>query len=163
MLSCSLSHLKTVSIWALGALWGNQSPALAQNTRETRPPMATHMEEIYIARSVPESFTAPTPFCAPERIGFSAANFEGQYTFRSTATNADGRMVDTNVKTIGSIHLCTGSTSDPTVINFYGEGFLGSTPFKGLGECRRRRDLPERGLNTNSCFLNLSGLPSQFV
>jgi hypothetical protein len=127
-------------------------------------PVMAQVEEIYLARSVPESFTTPTAFCAPGRIGFDGANFEGQYTFRSAATSAtDGRIVDVNVKTIGSIHLCTGPAPDPKILNFYGEGFLGRTPFKGIGECRVRRDLPERGLNTNNCFLDLSGLPSQFV
>lgn len=165
MLSCRVSHVMALSAsgCVLGAL-GAQSLALAQNTRETQLPVAAQVEEIYLARSVLESVTAPTAFCAPEKIGFSGAGFEGQYTFRSTATRpSDGRMVDTNVKTIGTVHLCTGPTSDPTIINFYGEGFLGRTPFKGLGECRRRRDLPEPGLVATNCFLNLSGLPSQFV
>jgi hypothetical protein len=162
MPSWSVSHL-TASGFAL-CVFSTQSLAPAQNTQESRLPGATQAEEIYIVRSVPESLTPPTAFCALERIGFSGPNFEGQYTFRSTATSAsDGRMVDMNVKTIGSIHLCTGPTSDPTIINFYGEGLLGRTPFKGLGECRRRPDLPERGLVALNCFLNLSGLPSQFV
>jgi hypothetical protein len=127
-------------------------------------PVVAQVEEIYIARSVLESFTTPTAFCAPGRIGFEGANFEGQYTFRSLATSGpDGRVVDVNVKTIGSIHLCMGPTSDPKILNFHGEGLLGSMPFSGLGECRLRRDLPERGLNAYNCFLDLSGLPSQFV
>ena len=72
-------------------------------------------------------------------------------------------MVNANAKTVGRLHLCSGPTSDPTIINFYGEGFLGSTSFNGIGKCQGRRDLPEQGLASGSCFLNLSGLPSQFV
>jgi hypothetical protein len=73
-------------------------------------------------------------------------------------------MIDTNVKAIGSIRMCNGPTADPSVFNFYGEGFLGSTPFRGVGECYGgKRDFPERGIGTTSCFLHLSGLPSQYV
>jgi hypothetical protein len=73
-------------------------------------------------------------------------------------------MIDPNVKTIGSIRMCNGPTVDPSVFNFYGEGFLGSMPFRGVGECHGgKRDFPERGIGTTSCFLHLSGLPSQYV
>ena len=170
MPSCRMPRLTTVStlgctLWVLCALPGDRLLVRAQNTQETRLSAATQVEEIYIARSVPESRTAPTAFCAQQRIGFGGATLEGQYTFRSTATQtSDGRMIDTNAKKIGSIHLCVGPTSDPTISNFYGEGFLGRTPFKGIGECHpRKHDFPERGLNMWNCFLDLSGLPSAYV
>jgi hypothetical protein len=150
---------------ALGAVLGTGSIARGQNTQKAAATTrANEVEEIYIARSVPESFDAPTAFCTHERIGFKSPNIEGQYTFRSTATrSSDGRMVDTNANTVGSMHVCSGPTSDPTIINLYGEGLLGSTSFKGSGKCHLRRDLPEEGLISERCFLNLSGLPSQFV
>jgi hypothetical protein len=74
-------------------------------------------------------------------------------------------MIETNMKVIGSIHTCNGPTADPSVPNFYGEGFLGSTPFKGIGECRvhRKDDFPERGIRAAICFLDLSGLPGGYV
>src|SRR5215469_4389071 len=79
----------------------------AQDARETQPSASTQVEEIYVVRSVPESITAPTEFCAQDRIGFGGATYEGQFTLRSTATRtSDGRMIDTNVKTIGSARLC---------------------------------------------------------
>jgi hypothetical protein len=167
---CRIPCLITVSalgctLWILGALPGNQSPLRAQNAEGTRLPAATQVEEIYIARSVPESRTAPTAFCAQERSGFSGARVEGQYMFRSIATQtSDGRMIDTNVKTIGSIHLCLGSTSDAAISNLYGDILLGHTSFRGMGECHRQKaDFPEKGLNVLSCFLNLSGLPSPYI
>jgi hypothetical protein len=150
------------ALWVSSALLGNRSPLCAQNAREARLPAPTQSEEIYIARSVPESRTVATAFCAQERSGFSGATIEAQYTFRSTATQtSDGRMIDTNVKTIGSIHICLGPTSDPAIRNYYGDILLGHTEFKGIGECHRQRaDFPENGLTAQNCFLNLSGLPN---
>lgn len=140
----------------------------AQNARETGLATATQLEEIYIARSVHESTTVPTTFCTQDRTGFVpliGATPEGQYTFRSTITQAsDGRMTEMNAKTIGTLHACFGASSDPTVFNFYGEGFFGHTPFKGIGDCHRRKaDFPESGLSVWNCFLDLSGLPSEYV
>jgi hypothetical protein len=74
----------------------------AQDTRETQPSASTQVEEIYVVRSGVESSGTATEFCAEQRIGFDGATYEGQYTLRSTATRAaDGRMIDTNVRTIG--------------------------------------------------------------
>jgi hypothetical protein len=150
-------------VCALGALLTSR-PANAQNIREGQPSIMPSMEEIYIARSVRESITAPTQFCSQPRIGFAATN-EEQFTFRSTATHAsDGRVLDANVQTIGSIHVCFGQTSDPAVTNFYGEGRLGSVPFKGIGECHVvKLNFPEEGLSPLRCFLDLSGLPPEYV
>jgi len=137
----------------------------AQDARETQPYVSTQVEEIYIARSVPESAVQPTDFCARERIGFGGARAEGQFTFRSTTTQvSDGRMIDMNVKAIGSIHVCFGPIQNGDIYDWYAEGALGSTAFKGNGECRRRKaDFPEPGLRALNCFLDLSGLPSAYV
>jgi len=68
------------------------------------------------------------------------------------------------VKTIGSIHLCTGPiANNPTTLDFYGEIVLGSAAFKGLGECHLKPDFPEKGLTISRCFLDLSGLPVEYV
>jgi len=76
----------------------------AQDARETQPAASTQVEEIYVVGTVVESSGAATEFCAEERIGFGGARGEGQLTLQSTATQAsDGRMIDTNVKTVGSI------------------------------------------------------------
>ena len=141
------------------------SRGMAQ-TKETQPPASTQVEEIYVVRSVPEALiTPPTGFCVQERIGFGGTRGEGRFTFRSTAEAADGRMSNTNLKTIGSIHVCSGApTTDPGIDNWYAEGALGSIPFKGIGKCSvRKRDFPERGVLAFNCFLDLSGLPSGYV
>jgi hypothetical protein len=170
MLSCRLPHWMNPNVfgcmlWVFGGLLGTQSLACAQNTQKAGlTSQSTQVEEIYSARSVRESRVAPTEFCAQAKTGFNSAS-EDQFTFRSTATRAyDGRMLDTNVKTIGSIHACFGQTTNPAIINFYGDIRLGRTAFKGIGECRRMKsDFPERGLNVFNCFLDLSGLPGQYV
>jgi hypothetical protein len=153
------------ALWVSGALPGNRSPLCAQNAREARLAAPTQLEEIYIARSVPETRTVATTFCAQERSGFSGATVEAQYTLQSTATQtSDGRMIDTNVKAIGSIHICLGPTSDPAIRNYYGDISLGHTEFKGIGECHRQKaDFPENGLTAQNCFLNLSGLPNPYI
>jgi hypothetical protein len=73
-------------------------------------------------------------------------------------------MIDMNVTAIGNIHACFGPVQNTGIYNWYAEGALGSTAFKGNGECHRRKeDFPERGLRTANCFLDLSGLPSEYV
>ena len=136
----------------------------AQDARETQPSASTQVEEIYVVRSVPESSMTPTEFCAQERTGIATATYEGQYTFRSTATrSSDGRMIDTNAKTVGSMHFCRHRTT-PDSFTWYGEGALGNTSFKGVGECHgAKADFPEQGIRTVSCFLRLSGLPTEYV
>jgi hypothetical protein len=73
--------------------------------------------------------------------------------------------IDTNVKTIGSVHLCADwRHPDAVTYEWYGEGTLGGTPFKGIGECHRgKADFPESGLRAVNCRLDLSGLPSEYV
>jgi hypothetical protein len=146
-------------VWVLGALLGDRSQVRAQAQVE-KP----QVEEIYILRSVRESRIAtPTEFCAQAKTSFDSY-IEDQYTLRSTATRAsDGRMVDTNAGTIGSLHGCFGRTSDPATLNFYAEGLLGRTAFKGIGECRLKSNFPEPGINLARCFLDLSGLPAAYV
>jgi hypothetical protein len=170
MLSFRIPHWMNVNafgcmLWALGALPGTQSLASAQSTQTVRrPAQPSQVEEIYIARSVRESSVAPTQFCAKAKTGFSSA-LEEQYTFRSTATRAsDGRMLDTNVKTIGRGHGCIGQTADPAIFNFYLELLLGRTALKGIGDCRQTKsDFPERGLSAYRCFLDLSDPLGQYV
>jgi hypothetical protein len=130
-------------LWALGALLGNQSLARAQQSpKAEQAAQPAQVEEIYIARSVRESRGSPTEFFAQSQTGFKST-LEEQYTFRSTATRAtDGRMMDTNVKTIGSGHGCFGPTPDnPANFNFYLELHLGKTALKGIGDCRRRNPI----------------------
>jgi hypothetical protein len=136
----------------------------AQAARENQPSASTQVEEIYVVRSVFESSGPPTVFCAQDRIGFAGATGEMRWSLRSTATQAsDGRMIDTNVETVGSLHGCSDTPSDRPY-NTYAEVTLGSTTFKGRGVCLRRRpDFPERGMRVVSCSVDLSGLPSDYV
>lgn len=171
MLSCRVSHWINVNafgcmLWALGVLPGTQSLARAQNTQKAgRTAQAAQVEEIYIARSVRESRVAPTEYCAQAKTGFNSDYFEDQYTFRSTATRAsDGRMVDANIKAIGSGHACFGRTVDPAILNFYLELQLGRIALRGIGDCRQSKsDFPERGLIALHCFLNLSDPLGRYV
>ena len=154
--------MRGVSAFVLAALAA--CSVSAQDTRETQPSAPTQVEEIYVVRSVPESSSAPTEFCAKERIGFDGATYEGRFAFQSTAIQAsDGRMIDTNMRTVGSLHICRSRTTPDSYI-WYGEGTLASTQFKGVGECHGGKpDFPEQGTGSTSCFLHLSGLPSQYV
>jgi hypothetical protein len=155
--------MRCVSIFVVTAIAA--CSVSAQDARQAQTSVSTQVEEIYVARSVPESAVPPTDFCAQEKIGFGGVRAEGQFTFRSTTTQVfDGRMVNTNVKAIGSIHVCFGPIQNADMYNWYAEGVLGSTPFKGNGECRRRQaDFPEPGLRALSCFLDLAGLPNAYV
>jgi hypothetical protein len=142
----------------------HQSPIRAQSLPVEQSAPMVQLEEIYIARSVPDSRNAPTSFCARVRTGIGDPAREDRYTFRSTSTrSADGRMVDANINTIGDLHACFADTSDPGVARFYAEGTLGGVTFKGTGECHNRRDRPEKGLVVSRCFLELSSLPAQFA
>ena len=152
------------TLCALWALLESQVPVAAQAPGEASRTAGPQLEEIYIARSVRESRISPTEFCGAARTGFGDTIFEDQYSFRSIATrSSDGRMVEMNARTIGSLHACLGRISDSAVSNFYGEGVLGGAPFKGTGECRGRANIPESGLLSSKCFLDLSGLPDRYV
>src|SRR5262249_23396878 len=107
---------------------------------------------------------APTTFCDAPHIGFANANNEDQYISRSvSARTSDGLIVDGGVQTVGKIHVCFGPSSDPDVVNFYGEGELGAVAFRGLGECALKRNYPESNLIWSRCFLDLSGLPALYI
>ena len=153
------------TLWVIGACAGSPSTGLAQTNQQAGLTQTPQVEDIYVARSVRESRGTPTEFCSKARSGLDDAVSESNFTFRSTATRAtDGLVIDANVKTIGSLHACFGRTSNPAVVSFYGEGILGGTVFKGLGECRSMKsDFPERGLNAQRCFLDLSGLPDNYI
>lgn len=147
------------------AVLGTQSLACAQQSQKRRhAAQPAQVEEIYIARSVRESRVASTEYCAEAKTGFKST-IEDHYTFRSTATRAaDGRMIDTNVKTIGSGHACFGQSANPAASSFYMELLLGNAAFKGIGECLQvKSDYPERGMTVVRCFLDLSDPLGRYV
>jgi hypothetical protein len=157
--------LRNLTFIAL-ALLGTASPVGAQIAQTTEPPVATGVEEIYVARSVREArITASTEFCAKARTGIDDPVLEDQYMLRSVATRtSDGRMLDTSAKTIGTVRFCQGSTADPAVFQSYGDFVLERVAFKARGDCHRAKsDFPEQGTSAWWCVLDLSGLPGEYV
>ena len=154
----------TTSALILGGLQMTLATEAFQSDRP-RKASDSRVEDIYIARSMRESRITPTAFCAEGRSGFGSPISEDQYTFRSTATRgSDGLMTDANVQTIGRLHACFGSTSDPALRSFYAEGVLATVTFTGRGECRTaKEDYPEPGMRVVRCFLELRDLPSGYV
>jgi hypothetical protein len=140
------------------------APASA-HLRKATPAASADVEEIYIARSVRESRATPTEFCAKERTGISDATIEDQYSLRSVATRtSDGRALDSDVSTIGSVHACFGRTENSTISEFYGQILLGSTALKGFGECKlAKSNFPEQGMTVFRCFLDLSSLSGKYI
>src|SRR5262249_29856111 len=115
-----IMKLRTLTFIAL-ALLGSE-PLRAQNIQATQPAAGAEVEEIYIVRSVRESRMPPTEFCAKARTGIDDATAEDQLTLRSLTTGtSDGRVLDTNAKTIGSIRSCVGRTANPAISKFYGD------------------------------------------
>jgi hypothetical protein len=148
-------------IWVVGLLL-LIATVEAQSPQASRR-VASQAEEIYVVRSVNESRIAPTGFCAPARTGIVEAVAEGKYSFRSISINAsDGRVLDANVKPIGSGHGCFGPTAGG-IRKIYGELMIGSKTFKGTGECRQKSDFPERGINEFHCSVDLSAPDDQYV
>ena len=150
-------------IWVVGLLL-LIATVEAQSPQASRR-VASQAEEIYIARSVAESQNAPTGFCAPDKTGFGDAMAEYRFSFRSVSTNtSDGRLLNANVKPIGSFHGCFGRTANPMVFNGFAEVHIGLKTFIGRGECRYvKSDFPERGINAGHCFLDLSAPDDQYV
>ena len=151
-------------LWRLGVLIVAAVAVEAQSPQTPRRASSeTQVEEIYIARSVNESRTAPTEFCAPARTGIADPVAEGRYSFRSISINAsDGRVLDTNIRPIGRGHGCFGPTAGG-IRKIYGELMIGSKTFKGTGECRQKSDFPERGINEFHCSADLSSPDDQYV
>ncbi len=153
--------------WAL--MLGGLSLAVSMDAfsqAQSKDALGPSVEDIYIVRSVRESRTWPTEFCAEARTGFfTGGGADDQFTLRSTATRgSDGLMTNGNVQSVGRFHACFGPTGEPTVWNFYVEGALGTTTFKGRGQCvNGRQGYPEPGLQTSRCFLELNELSNAYI
>jgi len=171
MPSCRLSQLMHMNVlgctvWGMGLVLVTAVMVEAQSPQAPRRVASqTQMEEIYFARSVIESQIAPTQFCAPAKTGFGDAIAENRFSLRSISINtSDGRLLATNVNTIGSGRGCFGRTANPMIINAYLEFLIGSKAFTGIGECRFvKSDFPERGINEGHCFLDMSAPDDQYV
>ena len=141
------------------------SGAAQDSTKAPAKASYRRVEEIYIARSLRESRDTPTDFCSTARVGFDDVSSEDRYTFRSVAIRpSDGQLLDDNVRMIGRLRACFGSTNTPQVQNFFAEGVLGGVAFTGRGECvASKADYPEPGITRSRCFLHLEGLPKEYV
>lgn len=142
------------------------SPMVANGQRSTAQSVtAQAAEEIYVARAVREARAKPTAFCDRARIGFDRAVFEDRFGLRSIEVRpSDGRVIRTDVQTIGEMRVCFGETADPATLNFYAEGKLATLAFVGRGECLTvNRDFPEPGITVMRCFLALDDLPAGYV
>jgi len=122
-------------------------------------------EDIYVVRSFLIARDTPTAFCFRVNPGIGKLQSENHYLFKSIAVQTtDGRVANTNVRTVGTFHACIGETSDAKVANVFAQGTLGSVAFTGRGECLTdRQDFPEPGIDSSRCHLNLRDLPDGFV
>lgn len=137
--------------------------SLAQQTNATAAPQ--DIEQIFVARSVRETAIPPTEFCGKANSGVNQANSEGQFAFRSVVTrDSDGRVIDAESTSVGNIHACFGPSANSANLEFYGDGTINEVTFKGFGDCIiSKSDFPEKGVNVLRCYLDLRGLPEQYV
>jgi hypothetical protein len=155
------SALLIVICSVLGAC--SSAPTQTAQAVATDRAVNSGVEEIYIVRSLRQTNEVVTPACDAVKIGFENTNIDAQFLFRSIATRpSDGRLIDASIETVGNIHTCQGTTSDPNVGNFYGEGQLGGIAFRGSGTCQNITG-PEKGLRLSRCFLDLKGLPDEYT
>jgi hypothetical protein len=152
---------------AFGVLIGSCSSTVSSRSGEAAAAgkeSGQGVEDIYVVRSVRQSRIPATKFCDQARTGFENLRSEDEYVFRSISTRAsDGLVVDASVQTVGRAHACFGPTSDPEIIDFYGEGELGGVSFAGRGDCRPTPDQPESRLTWSRCFLDLTKLPQPYL
>jgi len=122
-------------------------------------------EEIYVLRSVRERQAPVAGWCSPARTGFEPfpADAERFFSFWSVRSE-DGKIVDARVARVAELRACFGPTDERARQNFYAEVQLGTTSFRGHGECLALAlDFPESGLFPVRCQLILSGLPTPYV
>lgn len=133
------------------------APAAAQ----TAPPEV--IESITVARAWRESRAAPSDFCAPARIGFTA-RIEDRFTWRAIDTGADGVVTNANAAVIGEFRACFGPRADGSGIDMYLEGDLDGTVFRGNGGCNTDAvDRPEPGLSLSRCYVEFRDLPPGYI
>jgi hypothetical protein len=115
---------------------------------------ATKLEDVYVFRTIltrrlagPDAIT----YCASRVTFTTSAN--SYFDLVSVGTRAaDGLVIDGQLKVIGKLTTCTGPTSSPNVLNFYGEGEIGGVRFKGDGDCARDERAPIGGATSLRCY-----------
>jgi hypothetical protein len=127
---------------------------------------ASDVEEIYVLRSVRETRAQPpTDACATAQSKLADPAWEDHYTFRSIAVhNDDGRVLDTDVKPVGTILGCFGRTADAAILDFYGEAMINGIAAKASGKCHlTKTDFPEKGIRLFACMFELNDLPLEYA
>jgi hypothetical protein len=115
---------------------------------------ATSVEDVYVFRTIlTRRLTGPdaVAYCA-SRVAFTpSAN--SYLDLVSVGTRAgDGLITQNRLKVIGRLVTCTGTTSNPNVSNFYGEGEIGGVRFRGDGDCTRYEGAPAVGATSLRCY-----------
>src|SRR5262245_32882029 len=116
------------------------------------------LEEIYILRSIGERHEPVAGWCSSTITGIEpfAKDAERFFSFWSPRVRPDGRVAETKHRRVAELRACFGATSEPARQNFYAEVNLGSTSFRGNGECLALKiDFPETGLFPVRCQLVL--------
>lgn len=134
---------------------------------EDAPTAAAPLEEIYILRSIREQREPDPNWCAWAKTGFEPfpADAERFFSFWSVRSRPeDGKIVDAKAARAAELRACFGPTAERARQNFYAEVQLGSTSFRGKGECLAVMiEFPEAGLFPVRCQLILSGLPPPYI
>lgn len=140
---------------------------LLATTGAASMPAADSREEIYVLRSIREPRAPAAGWCATTRTGFEpfVQDAERQFSFWSVGIRPDdGRMVLGDAKEVGELRGCFGPAGEAARQHFYAEVRLGSTRFRGKGECLALQvDTPEPGLFPVRCQLVLSGMQAPYI
>lgn len=124
-------------------------------------------EAIFVLRSVPEARVMDSTWCTPARTGFAPVprGAESLLSLWSVqARPSDGELVSTQFARVGEFRMCLGPTEHSWVWNLHAEASFNGIAFRGRGYCRGLKlDVPEAGLSTAQCALDLYDLPPAFA
>lgn len=125
------------------------------------------LEEIYVLRSIAERAEPIADACSAEKIGFEPFRTAGErfFSFWSMRTDpANGHVVEPQDQRTAQLRGCFGPGEEPARQRFHARIELGSSSFRGDGECRAVQiDFPQAGLFPVHCWLVLSELPAPYV
>jgi hypothetical protein len=122
------------------------------------------LEEIYVFRSVVVATITPLSTFCPTNAPFTA-NVETTFALWSLDTdNSTGLLSHAHRKEIGDIHVCTGPTTNPKVLNFYAQGHLNGVPFSTVrGEAiLTSSNFPNTGATVRANHFDLV-LPAPYI
>jgi len=130
-------------------------------------PPAKSREDVYVLRSIREPHAPTASHCLPSETGFDpfATDAERFFSFWSLQTEREsGRVTSARDARTAELRGCFGPTTDRARQKFHAEIALGTTSFRGDGECSAVSvDFPQTGLFSVHCWLVLSALPAPYV